>query len=462
MWEAIRANQRRSRLLIGLMGSILAALGALMGAFYAGPEAAAAGALAALVVWLVMLLAALGGGERLLLAGSRARKVEKQQAPRLWNVVEEMTIASGLGKMPAVYVIDDDMPNAFAAGRSHDTACVAVTSGLLRRLNRDELQGVIAHEIAHIKNLDVRFLTIAAVMVGSVAIISDVFFRSLWFGGGRKRDVRGGGGQAQAIIAIVTVVVAILAPICTQLLYYAVSRRREYLADASGARFTRYPEGLASALEKITTDLRPGKGVMRVLAPMYIVNPLQLRGAVGLFSTHPPTHKRVEILRAMGGMAGWVDYERAFKQVMGQDAKCLDSQTLGAEGSVAARAAQPEPEPRQAAVERAKEVHELLDRMVNFLFLTCVCGVQIRVPPGVTRDAVRCPRCGREHALPREETERQQPAPADETPQSYRRQGEGWETFPCRCGQNVELSPGFRGDAVRCKACRRRIEIRSV
>ncbi len=449
MWEAIRANQRRSRLLIGLMGSILAALGALMGAFYAGPEAAAAGALAALVVWLVMLLAALGGGERLLLAGSRARKVEKQQAPRLWNVVEEMTIASGLGKMPAVYVIDDDMPNAFAAGRSHDTACVAVTSGLLRRLNRDELQGVIAHEIAHIKNLDVRFLTIAAVMVGSVAIISDVFLRYLWWGGGRRKG-RGGGGQAQAIMAVAAIVVAILAPIATQLLYFAVSRRREYLADASAARYTRYPPGLASALEKISGLARREKGVSRVLAPMYIVNPLQALGASGMFATHPPTAKRIAVLRAMGGGAAWADYDSAFRKVTGKGA--FGSMALPDSEAVAVR--EGTAEPKQEAEQRAREVTDLLDRMVGLLLVPCLCGVQIKVPEDYSAGKVACPRCRREHELPAA-----QPQPEADEPLRFQRRGEGWESFRCRCGHTVQLSPAFKLDRTRCPKCRTTIEL---
>ncbi len=404
MWEAIRANVRRSRLLIGLMGGMLVGLGYLIGMVAIGPDGGIPGALGALAVWLVMLIAALAGGEQLVLMTARAREIRKEDFPRLWNVVEEMTIASGLGSMPKIYIIDHDMPNAFATGRKPGSSCVAVTSGLLRRLNRDELQGVIAHEIAHIRNFDVRFMTIAAVMLGSIVIITDIFFRMMWFGGGRRRD--SGGGQGQAIILTVAIVAAILAPIFAQLLYFACSRKREYLADASAARFTRYPEGLASALAKISGHLTAPAGsrrkdVPRALAPMYTINPLQAAAtSAGLFSTHPPTARRIQILRAMGGNAGWVDYEQAFREVTGRRSG-LDERTLASEHSIAARRPSAEPDARKDAAARGKEVADLLDRMVGFLLITCPCGVRIKVPPKLQRETVPCTRCGRKHKVPR-------------------------------------------------------------
>jgi heat shock protein HtpX len=406
MWEAIRANTRRSRLLIGLMGGMLVLMGYLIGAVVMGPEGGIPGAVMALVVWLVMLLAALAGGEQLVLMTARAREIKKEDYPRLWNVVEEMTIASGLGKMPKIYIIDNDMPNAFATGRKPESSCVAVTTGLLKRLNRDELQGVVAHEIAHVRNLDVRFMTIAAVMLGSIVLLADLFFRMLWFGGGRRRG--SGGGQGQAIVLAIAIVAAIAAPFFAQMLYFACSRKREYLADASAARFTRYPAGLASALEKISGDLvtslkkKKKKDVLRALAPMYIVNPLQAAAtSVGLFSTHPPTAKRVQILRAMGGNAGWVDYEQAFRDVTGGQRSGLDERTLSSEESVAARAPSAEPDAKKDAAARGKEVADLLDRMVGFLLITCPCGVRIKIPPDLRRDTVPCTRCGRKHEVPK-------------------------------------------------------------
>jgi heat shock protein HtpX len=479
MWEAIRANRRRSNLLIGLMGGILVGLGGLIGAVYGGGQAAPLGALVALAIWLVLLLAALGGGEQILLSAARARPVKREDAPRLFNVVEEMTIASGLGTPPKIYIIDDDIPNAFAAGRKPENAIVAVTSGLLKRLNRDELQGVIAHEIGHIKNLDVRFMTIAGVMVGSVAILADIFLRSMFWGGGRRRGGKGG-GQAQVILLVVAIAVAILAPICTQMLYYACSRRREYLADASAARYTRYPPGLASALQKISGGVRSQKkSAQRVLAPMYIVNPLQAVGRSGLFSTHPPTDKRIAILNAMGGNAGWMDYEAAYAKVMGKGG-CLDKKTLASEGSVAARAATPQAESKEDSVARAREVGDFLDRMADFLFIACACGVRIKVPEDLERPEIGCPRCGRQHEVPRAEavaavaataeairagTDAAQakqgatPPPDPSAPLRYRRKGEGWESFKCSCGHALQVSPGFRGSTMKCRRCSREIDI---
>jgi heat shock protein HtpX len=465
MWEAIHDNVRRSRLLIGFMGALLVGLGAVFGMAYAGADGAVAGAIAALAMWLILWLVATAGGEQVVLMSARARQIRKEDSPRLWNVVEEMTIASGLGTLPKIYIIDNEMPNAFATGRKPENGCVAVTSGLLRRLSRDELQGVIAHEIAHIKNLDVRFMTIAAVMVGSIVMIADIFLRSMWFGGGRRSG--GKGGQGQIIVLVLALAAAILAPIFAQILYFACSRKREFLADASAARFTRYPEGLASALEKISGSLgNSGKQALRSLAPMYIINPLQAaKSSAGLFSTHPATQRRVAILRAMGGNAGWVDYERAYKKVTGSREACLGQKTLASEKSVSARAASPEAGTKQDAVARAREVTDLIDRLAEFLVIGCVCGVRIKVPPNLDRESLRCPKCGRTHEVPRAEQDAQADKPAapaqgpSAEPLRYRRQGRGWESFKCSCGKVQQLSPAFEVRAITCRKCHRKIEI---
>lgn len=403
MWEAIRSNRRRSLFLIILMGVVLVVLGFVVGMVIDPQQGGAFGAIAAVGLWVLMCVVTLTGGDKILLMSSNAHKIEKKDAPRLWNTVEEMTIASGLGSMPAVYIIEDDIPNAFAVGQKPEKAAVAVTTGLMKRLNRDELQGVIAHEIGHIKNLDVRFMTLASVMVGSVVLISEVFVRSLFFGAGRRssRSSKGGGGQAQAIILIVAIVIAILAPIVARLLYFACSRRREYLADASSARFTRYPEGLASALEKISKRATGAKKkVSRALAPLYIVNPLQSRAAIGLFSTHPPTERRIRILRSMAGGAGYLEYESAYRQVCGEKRQCIGDGTLQEEEQlISARAATPEKESKKQAIEQAREVGDLFDRLAHFLFIPCACGVRIKIPPDFKRRKIPCPHCGRKHDL---------------------------------------------------------------
>ncbi|TDI42626.1 MAG: peptidase M28 [Acidobacteria bacterium] len=481
MWEAIRANRRRSRLLIGLMGSLLVGVGAVAAAALAGPEMAWAGGLLALGIWGILLALALFKGDELALMATRARRLRKEDAPQLWNVTEEMAIAAGL-PMPRLYLIDDDAPNAFATASRKGPAAVAVTAGLLRRLTRDELQGVIAHEIGHIRNKDVQFMTIALVMVGSIALVSDMALYILWFGGGRRRGGGKSGGQAQILLLALTVLAAILAPVFARLLYFACSRQREYLADASAARFSRYPAGLASALEKISRNQTGSRGrQMRAMAPLYIVNPLAA-SAAGLFSSHPPTRRRVEILRAMGG-AGWVDYEKAYGQVVGDRTPCLDKETLASEGSISTRQGQVIPAAEADATRRKREVTDLLDRMAHFLLVPCLCGVRIKVPPAFKGDQVKCPRCGRDHVIPTAQGEPaaigaalagaiamgtaatgaaatgSSPASRAGTPMSYRRKGNSWESFRCSCGRTLQLSPAFEARRLRCKGCGQSIEI---
>jgi heat shock protein HtpX len=241
----------------------------------------------------------------LVLATSRAREITHDDAPVLFNVVEEMAIAAGI-PMPKVYIIDDSAPNAFATGRDPEHASVAVTSGLLEKLNRDELQGVIAHEMSHVGNFDIRYAMLVGVLVGTTVLISDFFLRGLWFsGGGRGRGE--GGGYAQLIMIVIAIVLAILAPLFARLLQLSISRQREYLADASAVRLTRNPKGLADALQKISGDREVLEAANRATAHLYIVNPVKSfeKRAKGLFSTHPPIQERIEILRQMetGGVA---------------------------------------------------------------------------------------------------------------------------------------------------------------
>ncbi len=242
----------------------------------------------------------------MVLAASRAKEITHDDAPLLYNVVEEMTIAAGL-PMPKVYIIDDSAPNAFATGRDPEHASVAVTSGLLKKLDRDELQGVIAHEMAHVGNFDIRYAMLVGVLVGTTVLISDFFLRGLWFGGGRGR---GGGGLPQVIMLIVAIALAILAPLFARLLQLSISRQREYLADATAVQLTRNPKGLADALQKISGDREVLEAANRATAHLYIVNPIKKfeKRAKGLFSTHPPIEERIEILRQMetGGLVNTV------------------------------------------------------------------------------------------------------------------------------------------------------------
>lgn len=213
---------------------------------------------------------------------------------RLNNIVEEISIAAGIPQ-PKPYIIQDNAINAFATGRDPKNAAIAVTTGALEKLSRDELAGVIAHEASHIKNYDIRLMTFAVVMVGSIAIISDIFLRSLWFGSGRSDNDNKGSGA----IIVIGIIFAILAPIFAQLAQLAISRKREYLADASGALITRYPAGLANALEKIGADQTQLKSATKTTASLYIANPFKKASLSELLSTHPPLEKRIEALRKM-------------------------------------------------------------------------------------------------------------------------------------------------------------------
>ena len=307
MWEAISANKQRSAALIATLAALLAAMGLAIGFLMGGkPQTAYFGALIGICVWGVLLLVNMMGGESVLLASANAREVTHAEAPQLYNIVEEMRIAAALPAMPKVYIIDAPVPNAFAVGLKPERACVAVTTGLLERLNRDELQGVIAHELGHISNRDTLFMTLAGVTLGAIVLLADMGMRMMFWGGsGRRRSSSSSGkngGAAMAILMIAALVLAILAPILARLLYFACSRQREYLADASAAQYTRLPAGLASALQKISTQQEAKKiPVNRVVSPMYIINPLAASGSSSVFGTHPPTQERIKRLLEMQG-----------------------------------------------------------------------------------------------------------------------------------------------------------------
>jgi heat shock protein HtpX len=304
--ERIAVNRRNSLLLITVFLAFVAVFGYVIGwAWIGDPVGAIFGLVLAFIVGIVTGLATYYGGDRMMLAASRAREISHDDAPVLFNVVEEMAIAAGL-PMPKVYIIDDSAPNAFATGRDPEHASVAVTSGLLEKLNRDELQGVIAHEMSHVANFDIRYAMLVGILVGTTVLISDFFLRGLWFGGG-GRGRGDGGGYIQLIMMVIAIVFAILAPLFARLLQLSISRQREYLADASAVRLTRNPKGLADALQKISGDREVLEAANRATAHLYIVNPVKgfEKRAKGLFSTHPPIEERIQILRFMetGGVA---------------------------------------------------------------------------------------------------------------------------------------------------------------
>lgn len=405
MWAQIRSNKIRSMILVAALAGVLVLLGYFLGEAFLG--SGLAGLIIALIIWLVMNLIAYFQGGALVLSLSRARKIGPSDYPRLWNVVEEMKIASGLEKMPDVYIIDDPAMNAFATGRSPKHAAVAVTSGLLQKMNRDELQGVVAHEISHIQNRDVLLMTLCSVLLGTIVILAWYGSRVMLFSGGGRRSGGGGGGSAGAIIIIVALALAILAPIFAYLIYFAISRKREYLADASGALYTRYPEGLASALEKISDSTVQLKSANQAFAPMYIANPFRKQGmsASDLTSTHPPVRERIRILRSMAGGASFADYDKAFRQVHKGKGGVIPGAALagaGAAGLVATRQAAVEDKAaeKREKLDRSREISSVLENLNKYTALACQCGTAFRIPPDYKGKVIRCPRCGRDNQIP--------------------------------------------------------------
>ena len=301
MYEAIAANRRRTFLLVTIAIALLGAVGYALGRVYStGPT----GMVFALAFAGVASWGSYRYGDRIVLASTRAREVSPADAPRLHNIVEGLAIAAGIPK-PRLYIVPEDAPNAFATGRDPEHASIAVTQGLLDRLDRLELEGVIGHELAHVADRDILLGTVVATLIGAVILISDFFLRSMWWGGlGSRRNDRDG-GPLSGILAIVGLVLLIVAPIIGQIVKLAVSRQREYQADAQGVLYTRYPPGLVSALRKIeaASDI-PMRSANNATAHLWLSQPSRVpgkgrSGIESLFATHPPIDDRIRRLEEM-------------------------------------------------------------------------------------------------------------------------------------------------------------------
>jgi heat shock protein HtpX len=298
-------NRRNSILLVIAVMAVLAALGFTIGF---GTSGAVEGGYAvtggAIVLASLLSVGSYFGGDKLVLATSGAREVSQQSAPQLMNVVQEMALAAGV-PMPKVYIIEDTAPNAFATGRDPDHASVAITTGLLEKLDREELQGVLGHELSHVRNFDIRFALLVAVLVGSIALLADFFLRFTFWGGGRRGggDRDRGGGALIAIVYVIAIVLAILAPFIARMVQLAVSRQREYLADASSVELTRNPHGLEQALAKIAGDKEVLEVANRATQHLYFTNPIKKfeERSSSMFSTHPAIVDRINRLRQLTG-----------------------------------------------------------------------------------------------------------------------------------------------------------------
>src|SRR3954454_12530949 len=304
-YSQIGANKRNSVLLALLVTLVLGALGLFIGWAVTGdPRAAIPSLITAIGLGLLASFVSYFAGDSIVLGTSGAREIGPEDAPQLHNVVQEMALAAGV-PMPKVYVIDDTAPNAFATGRDPNHASVAITTGLLHKLDREELQGVMAHELSHVRNFDIRFSLMVGVLVGSIALLADFFLRfTFWGGGGRRsRSSDSGGGGLQIVVFLIAIALAILAPIVARLVQLAVSRQREYLADASGVELTRNPYGLERALAKIAVDREVLEVANRATQHLYFENPIKQwePRASGLWSTHPNVLDRINRLRGLAG-----------------------------------------------------------------------------------------------------------------------------------------------------------------
>lgn len=296
LYSQINNNKWRTWLIIVLFVAFISTIVFIFGKIMGGNENGLSFAGIALIISGIMSFASYYFSDKIILSLSNAHEIQKKDHPQLFNIVENLCLGDGLPK-PRVYIIDDSAPNAFATGRDPKHAVVCVTTGLLSKLNKGQLEGVIAHELSHVKNYDIRLMAIVTILVGMVALLADFFMRSLWF-----RDDREDRGNNQ-IFLLIGIVLAILSPIIATLIQLAVSRRREFLADASGALLTRYPEGLASALEKISGDKDQLSVANNATAHLYIANPFKDKDGnnwfADLFNTHPPIEERIKILRSM-------------------------------------------------------------------------------------------------------------------------------------------------------------------
>lgn len=393
MFELVRRNRVRSALLVGVMLALLTTVGYFAQEMEA-PDSGHVGAVFALGLGLFMFIISYAWGGEILLSTVGAREVERKDAPRLYNVVEEMVIASGLGAVPRIYVIDSPVSNAFATGCALKDSVVAVTEGLLRICSRDELQAVIGHEIAHIKNRDILFMTLLSNMVGAIALISNAVRR--WFMSDRRQTTKATAtavgfmflSRVGGLMFGIGTLIILLGPLTAKIVFFAASRTREYLADIGGAIFTRNPAALADALGKISTyAVGNTLPVPDVAQGMLIVGP-------ALFESHPPVEQRIAILRKLAGL-GELSYDRyasAYHQVTGKQPRFMPRSALAEPAVPIAGAAAAS----SAVGTFRREALDAVKKKAGYKAFLCSCGATIKIPPQFPAgQTIKCPGCRR-------------------------------------------------------------------
>jgi heat shock protein HtpX len=493
-WQIIAANKRKTVFLVILMGVLLAATGYAAGilfcSFHAGyvyslkPESlvpssdtGVIGIAVALIIWLGLLLAAFFGSQSIFLGLTGAKEISREMYPQLFNVVEEMKIAAAT-KMPRIFITEDTSPNAFALGRGPEDGIICVTAGLLAICGRDELQGVIAHEMGHIINRDVLYMGVAATMLGAITFIADTFFRSTRYMPVRRYRSSGSGKKSpvETWLLIIAFALMVLSPILSRILYFSISRKREFLADAISARLTRYPEGLASALEKIMLS---GSGIIeapKAAAPFYIVNPYRQNLDGGLFATHPPLRQRIKTLRSMAAGASYKDYVKAYWGVTGTHRNLIPQKDMQLGERVEIRQPSAENIPGFSSIEMRKKAGDIIRAINGFAFINCSCGMKIKTPPDAGSGTIACPRCGQVHKIPDSgdrnpgnvidyssamgaSSEINRTVDKLSTPQMVSRDKGNWQSVTClSCGREMQISPAFNLDHTKCAKCGARID----
>lgn len=482
MWELIAINRKKSIFVFFLMMVLLILMGVALGytvSFWidgSSPfNASLLGAVCAFFTWIILSFVSYTMGNTIVISASKATKITQDSYPKLYNIVEEMKIAAMMPAMPEIYIMNDDALNAFATGMHPEKSAIIVTSGLAETLSRDELQGVVAHEMSHILNRDTAFLTFAGIMLGTITVMADIILRGSLFSTRSRRSrisSKNNSGGGNIIIIILIVVFAILAPFFAKIFYLSISRKREYLADATAIRLTRYPEGLASALEKISSSATPVFAANKITAPMYIASPAGANlEKENLGSTHPPIINRIKILRALqnGGGASYREYQTAYSKYIEKGfANLVPKSGLKDPDPVTIRESSKKETALNTQKKTKRDLNDLFLADNGYVSIPCSCGLEIKTPAGFDVKDIQCPRCGKILTVPsitskmnrptKKESERKDSS-SNEVLQYHRMHPGKWESVLCKCGAQLQISPLFKSKYLICKSCKRKIEI---